>query len=77
MQLVYQKLLPDDVRKGSENINAKSILTVTVVLRNLNYCCELRKTTSDGIREKVKADKNNFRLSWQERRILFIRENKK
>jgi site-specific recombinase XerD len=74
MQPKYRKLLLDeDVRRWFENLNAKSVLTATVALRNLGHYCELTETTPDEILNKARANEKDFRYEF----IDFVRKLEK
>jgi integrase len=74
MQPKYQELLlDDDVRRWFENLNAKSVLTATVALRNLGHYCELTETTPDEILKKARANEKDFRYEFTD----FVRKLEK
>ncbi|SJK85527.1 site-specific integrase [Cuniculiplasma divulgatum] len=74
MQPKYRELLLDeDVRRWFENLNAKSVLTATVALRNLGHYCELTETTPDEILKKARASEKDFRYEFTD----FVRKLEK
>jgi integrase len=74
MQPKYRDLLLDeDVRRWFENLNAKSVLTATVALRNLGHYCELTETTPDEILKKARANEKDFRYEFTD----FVRKLEK
>ena len=65
MQPKYRELLLDeDVRRWFENLNAKSVLTATVALRNLGHYCELTETTPKEILKKARSNEKDFRYEF-------------
>ncbi len=74
MQPKYRELLLDeDVRRWFENLNAKSVLTATVALRNLGHYCELTETTPKEILKKARSNEKDFRYEFTD----FVRKLEK
>jgi len=74
MQPKYRELLLDeDVRRWFENLNARSVLTATVALRNLGHYCELMDTTPKEILNEAKTNEKDFRYEFTD----FVRKLEK